>query len=137
MIGNIKNKTALKTAWIAAMLGLISITGWDLYFEYQRREALKAELIVVEKEEALKKQQEQEQARLYREQAAKHAASAGLLGLPPPPSPPPPPAVIEVSAADGIRIELQNDTSWQTVLQLLTLILITYGGIKVINRLTA
>lgn len=132
MIGNIKKKTALKTAWIAAMLGLISITGWELYFEYQRREALKIELIAIEKEEALKKQQEQEQTRLYREQAAKHAASAGLLGLPPPS-----PTVIEVSAAEGIRIELQNDTSWQTILQLLVLILVTYGGVKLINRFVA
>jgi len=58
-----------------------------------------------------------------------------LENIPPPPEPPQP-TVIEISAADGIRIELQKDTSWQTILQLLVLILVTYGGIKVINRFT-
>jgi hypothetical protein len=58
-----------------------------------------------------------------------------LETIPPPPEPPQP-TVIEISAADGIRIELQKDTSWQSILQLLVLILVTYGGIKTINRFT-
>jgi len=57
-----------------------------------------------------------------------------IESVPPPPEPPKP-TVLEISA-DGIKIELQEDTSWQTVLQLLVLLLVGYGGIRVINKYT-
>ena len=57
-----------------------------------------------------------------------------VIETPPPPEPPKP-TVLEISA-EGIKIELQEDTSWQTVLQLLVLLLVGYGGIRVINKYT-
>ena len=60
----------------------------------------------------------------------------------PPPSPPPPdgapplpaPTIIHVSPTDGLRVELQDTTSWKTILQLIFTLLSTYLGLKLINR---
>lgn len=54
-----------------------------------------------------------------------------LETVPPPPAKPP--TVIEVSA-ERVRIELGEDTSWQSILQILFLLLTTYLGIKLINK---
>lgn len=66
-------------------------------------------------------------------QIERPVAMPALEAVPPPPEPPQP-TVIEISADEGIRIELQEDTSWQTIMQLLVLILVGYGGIKLINK---
>lgn len=62
--------------------------------------------------------------------------SAPKLDTAPPPPEPPPANIVEVSASNGIRIELQRDTTWQQILQLIALILVTYAGIKIINKYT-
>lgn len=51
------------------------------------------------------------------------------------PEPPQAPTRVKISA-DSIELELAKDTSWQTVAQLLILLLGLYGGIRVINKLT-
>lgn len=51
------------------------------------------------------------------------------------PEPPAAPTRIKISV-DSVELELDNNTGWQTIAQLLVLILGLYGGMKMINRLT-
>ena len=58
-----------------------------------------------------------------------------------PPSPPPPDGeslptqtVIQVSPTDGLKVILQETTSWNTILQLIFTLLASYLGIKLINK---
>ena len=44
------------------------------------------------------------------------------------------PTIIQVSPTDGLRVELQEETSWNTILQLIFTLLSTYLGVKLINR---
>lgn len=46
----------------------------------------------------------------------------------------PPPAVIQISPTDGLRIELDQTTSWNTILQLIFTLLASYLGIRLINK---
>lgn len=45
--------------------------------------------------------------------------------------------VAEVSPANGIKVVIEEDMGWAPVLQILVILLGTYGGIKVINKYTA
>lgn len=57
--------------------------------------------------------------------------------LEPMPAPPEPPRTTRISiSTESIEVELNEDTSWQTILQLLVLILGLYAGIRVVNRYT-
>ena len=42
----------------------------------------------------------------------------------------------EVSPTQGIKVIVDEDTSWSATLQVLAILVGTYGGIKVINKYT-
>lgn len=44
--------------------------------------------------------------------------------------------VAQISPAQGIKVIIDDDTSWSATLQVLAILLGTYGGIKVINKYT-
>lgn len=144
--------TTVKLSFLALMLGLTAYQCHSLYREYQRKQQLEQALAAaLEQEEAERKAQQQqyelamaawrEQQRI-RSQAVKekmvvegNSNNNKVTQIPDKLAPPPPqPTVIEASLSKGIRVELQNDTSWQTILQLVFTVLATYLGLKLINR---
>lgn len=42
----------------------------------------------------------------------------------------------EISPTQGIKVIIDDDTSWSATLQILVILVGTYGGIKVINKYT-
>ena len=50
------------------------------------------------------------------------------LALPPPP----PDASIEVAGV--VKVQINEDNSWETILKLVSTILVTYAGIRLINK---
>jgi len=44
--------------------------------------------------------------------------------------------VAEISPTQGIKVMVDEDTSWSATLQILVILIGTYGGIKVINKYT-
>ena len=42
----------------------------------------------------------------------------------------------EVSPTRGIKVELDDETSWTAVMEVLTIVIGTYAGIKLINKYT-
>jgi hypothetical protein len=152
-------KKLIKPLFLAVMLAAVLYQSLSLYGQYTRKQELAQQLVAAEQQEQrLKAEQEQaharalaqwEQARKARERVLKQRRvyaieSEGtnsstvkqVIEEPPPlpPPPPPPPTVIEASLSQGIRVELQNDTSWQTILQLVFTVLATYLGLKLINK---
>ena len=46
--------------------------------------------------------------------------------------PPPPDASIEVAGV--VKVQINEDNSWETILKLISTILVTYAGIRLINK---
>ena len=46
--------------------------------------------------------------------------------------PPPPDASIEVAGV--VKVQINEDNSWETILKLVSTILVTYAGIRLINK---
>ena len=90
--------------------------------------SLSYKIFVIEKRRAEIKQQivmiEEKQKQMEKMVVPKEDSSTPL----------PPPAIIQISPTDGLRIELDNTTSWNTILQLIFTLLASYLGVKLINK---
>ena len=107
-------KKILKTAFIVlASIAVLSLS-YKIFVIEKRRAEIKEEIAFIEKME-------------------KETKSAIVIPRDGAPSPPPP-AVIQISPTDGLRIELDQTTSWNTILQLIFTLLSTYLGIRLINK---
>lgn len=116
-------KKIIKIVFVALMLSLSAYLSFEIYAQYKKRAMIAAEIAKVE--------------------SIERSIDRAIVA-PPPPSPPPPadgapvpppaPTIIHVSPTDGLRVELQETTSWNTILQLIFTLLATYLGVKLINR---
>ena len=103
----------LKVLFIAlSAISIVSLS-YKIFVIEKRRAEIKEEIALIENMEKKEK---------------------SLAVLPPGFPSPPPPAVIQISPTEGLRIELDQTTSWNTILQLIFTLLATYLGIKLINR---
>lgn len=100
------------------MLSLTVYLSYEIFSQYKKRVMLAAEIVKIE------------------EMTSK--AMIDPRSSPPPPlndrAPASAPTIIQVSPTDGLRVELQQTTSWNTILQLIFTLLSTYLGLKLINR---
>lgn len=102
----------LKVLFIAlSAISIVSLS-YKIFVIEKRRAEIKEEIAIIENMEKKEKS----------------------LAVIPPGFPSPPPAVIQISPTEGLRIELDQTTSWNTILQLIFTLLATYLGIKLINR---
>ena len=106
-------KKILKTAFIVLAAIAIASLSYKIFVIEKRRAEIKEEIALIENMEKKEK---------------------SLAVLPPGFPSPPPPAVIQISPTEGLRIELDQMTSWNTILQLIFTLLSTYLGIRLINK---
>jgi hypothetical protein len=107
----------IKFVFLFLMLSASFYLAYDLASQYQKRLMLATQIAKIE------------------------SIETNPLMAPPPPPPmdgesqaPRAPTIIHVSPTDGLKVELQETTSWNTILQLVFTLLSTYLGLKLINR---
>ena len=106
---------ALKGLLTVTVISAIVFLARDGMSAYSMRQAAVKESLAVE-----------------RAQQEKPSIEVAPTALPPPP---PQSTKLEVTA-EGMSVEIPEDTSWQTILQILVLVLGLYGGIRIINKYT-
>ena len=107
-------KKILTLSFVVLMVFTASFLSYKIFVIEKRRAEIKEQITLIE-------------------QMEKETKSA--IVAPPDGSPsPPPPAVIQISPTEGLRIELDQMTSWNTILQLIFTLLSTYLGIRLINK---
>lgn len=109
-------KRLIKISFLLLMFSLSVFLSYEIFNQYKKRVMIAAEIAKIESIER-----------------------KAIMAPPPPPSTdgepaPPAPTIIHVSPTDGLRVELQDTTSWNTILQLVFTLLSTYLGLKLINR---
>lgn len=111
-------KKVAKIVFISVMALVVAALSYKIFVIEKRRAAIAEQIAKIERVE-------------------KHTSKMiippdGSLPLPPPSAPPP--TIIQVSPSDGLRVELNDTTSWNTILQLIFTLLASYLGIKLINK---
>jgi hypothetical protein len=115
-------KKIIKTVFVVVMALVVTTLSYKIFVIEKRRAAIAEQIAKIE---TLEKQLEKQRSKMV-------IPSDGSLPLPPPSAPPP--TVIQVSPSDGLRVELNDTTSWNTILQLIFTLLASYLGIKLINK---
>lgn len=111
-------KKIIKTVFIVVMALVAATLSYRIFVIEKRRAEIAKEIAKVE--------------RIERHVSKMVIPPDGSLPMPPPSAPPP--TVIQVSPSDGLRVELNDTTSWNTILQLIFTLLASYLGIKLINK---
>lgn len=111
-------KKIIKIVFVLVMALVVATLSYRIFVIEKRRAAIAEQIAKIET--------------LEKQRSKMVVPSDGGLPLPPPSASPP--TVIQVSPNDGLRVELNDTTSWNTILQLIFTLLASYLGIKLINK---